>query len=685
MKKLLLLYILISLSVLIYSQGYWEEIQNTGAYGYLNKCAFTDSLTGWVVGQHGIIEHTSDGGQNWELQYYDDNKMFNSVSFINDNEGWVVGWSDIMHTTDGGQNWDLQTDPSTMGDYLDVYFLNENNGWVVGYYRIILRTTDGGHSWEKISNQIPNETNYTAIKFFDANNGILCGYQKDVGGVTLITNDGGLNWTDTSPEQKSNVVNRFNALDINDSGEVFVCGTLGSIYKSTDMGNTWTDLSTNSTTYIDVEFEENQTGYLLSNSQVLKTTDNGETWEYYTNNPSFSTINDLNISENCLFTCGYYTEVYKYDNENNNWEELLYNNPSKFQELNFTSETEGFAIMGNSFLGSPMKTVDGGYTWADDTLVPEQSVYQLQGVGQTLYYLSSYRHLLKSTDAGQNWETLDLPDYSSLFNDMSVPDENTLYLCDDSSTLFKSIDGGNTWNQLTFSEYHNFTTSYFYDSNFGWLIDAASAKLYRTTDGGISWKRKIVDQNNTYLPTQLYFINQDTGFVFNEQGWVYRTTDGGDFWTKVFDANYSFKPNFHFINENTGYLFVNYKIFITEDGGITWSDYQTLTQNITCAAFYNNFSYLGGFAELCAVNSDILSIDDGIANSNIGVYPNPTSGKIVVNDNNVSELVVFNSAGIRILTEENQSNIDLSKLPKGIYFVKIVTKTSTRTEKIILQ
>jgi len=671
--------------MLIYSQGYWEEIQNTGAYGYLNKCAFTDSLTGWVVGQHGIIEHTSDGGQNWELQYYDDNKMFNSVSFINDNEGWVVGWSDIMHTTDGGQNWDLQTDPSTMGDYLDVYFLDENNGWVVGYYRIILRTTDGGHSWEKISNQIPNETNYTAIKFFDANNGILCGYQKDVGGVTLITNDGGLNWTDTSPEQKSNVVNRFNALDINDAGEVFVCGTLGSIYKSTDMGNTWTDLSTNSTRYIDIEFEENQTGYLLTNSQVLKTTDNGETWEYYANNPSFSTINDLNISENCLFTCGYYTEVYKYDNENNIWEELLYNNPSKFQELKFTSETEGFAIMGNSFLGSPMKTVDGGYTWADDTLVPEQSVYQLQGVGQTLYYLSSYRHLLKSTDAGQNWETLDLPDYSSLFNDMSVPDENTLYLCDDSSTLFKSIDGGNTWNKISFTEYHDYTASYFFNSDFGWLIDGASAKLYRTTDGGISWKRKIVDQNNTSMPTQIYFINTDTGFVFNENGLVYRTIDGGDFWIKVLNANYNYKPNFHFISENTGYLFVNTKIFITEDGGLTWDEHQTLSQNITCASFYNNFSYLGGFAELCAVNSDILSIDDGIANSNIGVYPNPTSGKIVVNDTYVNELVVFNSAGIRILTEENQSNIDLSKLPKGIYFVKIVTKTSTRTEKIILQ
>ena len=176
MKKLFLLSILSSLSLLIYSQAYWEEIQNTGAYGYLNKCAFTDSLTGWVVGQHGIIEHTTDGGQNWELQYYDDDKMFNSVNFINDNEGWVVGWSNIMHTTDGGQNWEFQTDPPTMGDYLDVFFLDENHGCVVGYYRIILRTTDGGQTWQKISNQIAYETNYTAIKFFDANNGVLCGW-----------------------------------------------------------------------------------------------------------------------------------------------------------------------------------------------------------------------------------------------------------------------------------------------------------------------------------------------------------------------------------------------------------------------------------------------------------------------------------------------------------------------------
>ena len=57
----------------------------------LNAVHFTDSQNGWIVGKHGIILYTSDGGEKW-------NKMDNVISenlldvfFIDSNNGWAVG------------------------------------------------------------------------------------------------------------------------------------------------------------------------------------------------------------------------------------------------------------------------------------------------------------------------------------------------------------------------------------------------------------------------------------------------------------------------------------------------------------------------------------------------------------------------------------------------------------------
>src|SRR5690606_4685286 len=79
--------------------------------------------------------------------------------FIDETTGWVSGTDFIFKTTDGGVNWVQVLDANEILDltstYIfigDIYFTSQNNGWAFGSVPTIsgyvLRTTDGGQSWE---------------------------------------------------------------------------------------------------------------------------------------------------------------------------------------------------------------------------------------------------------------------------------------------------------------------------------------------------------------------------------------------------------------------------------------------------------------------------------------------------------------------------------------------------------
>lgn len=72
-------------------------------------------------------------------------------------------------------------------------------------------------------------------------------------------------------------------------------------------------------------------------------------------------------------------------------------------------------------------------------------------------------------------------------------------------------------------------------------------------------------------------------------------------------------------------------------------------------------------------------------NSNINIYPNPTSGIINIEETINSEILITDITGKIIFNGINITKIDLSNQPKGLYLLKISSNNKTRTQKIILQ
>ncbi len=118
-----------------------------------------------LVGASSTIVYTEDGGKVWQKAILKDRQStnhgntlqeqekirFTSVSFINQQKGFAVGFGGkIFATNDGARNWTAQNS-TTSADLYDVRFLNPNEAFITGEKGTLLYTSNAGFKWETIN------------------------------------------------------------------------------------------------------------------------------------------------------------------------------------------------------------------------------------------------------------------------------------------------------------------------------------------------------------------------------------------------------------------------------------------------------------------------------------------------------------------------------------------------------
>ena len=73
----------------------------------------------------------------------------------------------------------------------------------------------------------------------------------------------------------------------------------------------------------------------------------------------------------------------------------------------------------------------------------------------------------------------------------------------------------------------------------------------------------------------------------------------------------------------------------------------------------------------------------------MSIYPNPTSGMLnVISNEEIDSVEIFNSVGTAVFSSQvacNSSEIDMSNLPNGMYFVRVYTANGIETVKVVLE
>ncbi len=278
-----------------YGQGTWEKLEVLTNKNF-NSVFFTDSITGWVVGDSGVIIHTSDGGNSWEIQESNiDNDIVN-VFFLDSNYGWASAFNYttlpygtiLLSTTNGGEDWLVSNYPEENIFITSIVFHDTLSGWMGGTPHAIVHTMDGGVSWQQANIDTSTLAFFPVLnlKFYNEQYGYASGGIFDIAGVIWRTSNGGNTWyaisTDDAPADEVHGLYLFDSVNVMGSGGDPDFGYGVGFTNTSNGGINWDyeEIGVQGIAY-DVDFVNSKEGWspLGPQKRFIYTLDVGESWE----------------------------------------------------------------------------------------------------------------------------------------------------------------------------------------------------------------------------------------------------------------------------------------------------------------------------------------------------------------------------------------------------------------------
>lgn len=263
-------------------------------------------------------------------------------------------------------------------------------------------------------------------------------------------------------------------------------------------------------------------------------------------------------------------------------------------------------------------------------------------------------------------------------NDIYIDSLNG-FIAADSGFVLKTTNAGTNWSVLYPFNYNHYRALHFFNSNTGCIIGSRTYSvgifprtariLLKTTNAGMNWTTPLnEDISGFYHYNDIFFLNNQQGWIVSDNSGIGRTTNGGDNWFSVQNpVNGSFKC-VQFINDNFGW--------IGGTRGTVLSTSSPIGIQVISTKIPSNFSlsqnYPNPFNPQTKIKFDVLQV---------------VKGKIP----NV-KLVIYDMLGREVATLVNEQlrsgsyeiDWDGSNYSSGVYFYKIVSGDFVETRKMVL-
>jgi photosystem II stability/assembly factor-like uncharacterized protein len=210
----------------------------------LTDVVFLDPDRGLAIGERGVIWRTENGGRHWRLTPSPMACRLESIFFLDDQRGWIVGGYTqplthqstgvILRTVDGGRTW-AALPKLVLPGLKQIQFFDAKNGIVLGQTSdfspsAIFRTSDGGTSWIPLPGAAP--VGWHAGAFQSPQRGVVVG---PAGQVAHISGQ------EMKPAQMPSVGARpVRRVAFGDPGQAWLVGDGGLVLASASGGLTWT-------------------------------------------------------------------------------------------------------------------------------------------------------------------------------------------------------------------------------------------------------------------------------------------------------------------------------------------------------------------------------------------------------------------------------------------------------------
>ena len=213
----------------------------------------------------------------------------------------------IIKTLDGGETWEtIYPLSGTSTSFEKIEFLNENKGFVAGY-DLFMKTEDGGATWTPIT--VGTDVYlYNNLSFYNENVGFVSAQLNDAPYFAIyLTIDGGETWNPATDVFNAGAISMAFA----DESTLFSVGADEKIAKSTDGGDTWNQIYSGiiQNYFVSTYFKDVNNGVVAGEDGLLKTThDSGETWSDFSS--GYHHFYGLAYKANEIMAAGTDDEIY---------------------------------------------------------------------------------------------------------------------------------------------------------------------------------------------------------------------------------------------------------------------------------------------------------------------------------------------------------------------------------------
>jgi len=553
----------------------------------------------------------------------------------------------IFKTLDAGNSWAAIFDESpslSIGDlaiapsntnilYCGTGEANAGGGSLCYDGAGIFKSTDAGATWNYSGLELTRNTGRIAVdpknpdRAYAATMGDLFGNNPDRG--LYRTTDGGVNWQQVLFSDDST-----GAIDVvihpQHTDTIFACmwtrvrqpdrrnygGPASGIYRSYDGGNTWTKLALGLPTYslgrigIDISKSNPNILYALmtdstgGNAVIVKSANNGDTWNNVTNNfvPNtysywYGRIKIDPVDPDVVYAIDF--DLWKTTDGGQNWDQQFSVTHVDQHEVYIHPQNPDLVILGNDggFFVSP----DGGVTFVLNEELPIMQFYTCEMDEQNPHIIlgGSQDNGVNRTFAGSmnDWYSIYGGDGFGVLVD---PNDSTIVYME---SQYGNINTGT--NGIDPTDRFNWNTPFIFNPGNSNTLYFGTEALYKTTDRGLNWNPLSADLTNGSLAvsypivfatiTTIAVSPVDTNVIYigTDDGNIQMTTDEGASWNLVssslpvrwvthLEADprdamsvYATLSGYRY-HENTKH------VYHTPDGGNTWNDISGNLPDVPC-------------------------------------------------------------------------------------------------------
>jgi photosystem II stability/assembly factor-like uncharacterized protein len=257
-------------------------------------------------------------------------------------------------------------------DFHDIVFLDSIHGYVVGQKGLILRTENGGNSWDSVNSGTSETLN--SISFLNASTLYACGSN----GCIIKSRDAGKSWE----IQKTGIADYLNIVVPLSRDTVIVFGQNGKMYRTVNSGKTWVlekpitkPIAKQNIT--SVRFFESKTLLALysgwDSSTVYRSNDRGTSWKLVST--AKSRIDAFSFPDTLRgFGIEHFNNICSSVNGGRTWDKILDLRKgevkTELSSIFFINANVGYVTGNYGGNAIVLYTIDGGRNWNDLLNIP---------------------------------------------------------------------------------------------------------------------------------------------------------------------------------------------------------------------------------------------------------------------------------------------------------------------------